>query len=394
MTETKNKVINRYTGNEFKNEERPYDTKMTVQTIKETAEYGPDLLFSLAEDVIGAPGMVKCNIADDIRIQYFYQFADMDAYNEFKKIVYPIAMKYMLEDEKKTLNRRMEQEWDRLNNKPMAIEMPEPAKLPAIKLDEQLVRMISDLLFVRSRMCGRWDDNDKTSVFGRLKKVGYDKQSVLQIMGNNGFLHNMFDYGPSFNIGAQPILPRLIISGGINPKYKIDNEETKFCKMLYTMGGKYEWNDVLTKPEAIIIYERLQKCSHGWTGDQAPLLETESINFKDHFVNVNKLGGYQDVEQLRIVTTAESSLRAVATARKQLPDIQDIAPISYTATFPALKLVCDKEHWANHPLSQQYVCAELAKVSEYHKKGDIALTHTEAKKLYDIAEVLKQNQGR
>ena len=163
--------------------------------------------------------------------------------------------------------------------------------------------------------------------------------------------------------------------------------------MLYTMGGKYDWNDVLTKPEAVIINERLQKCYHNpWVGDKAPLLETESINFKDHFVNVKKMGGYKDVEQLRIFTTAESSLRAVATARKQLPDIQDIASISYTATFPALKLVCDKEHWANHPLSQQYVCAELAKVSEYHKKGDIALTHTEAKKLYDIAEVLKQKQ--
>ena len=408
---TKNKIINRYTGNEFKNEERPYDTKMTVEAIKETAEYGPDLLMSLAEDVIGAPGMVKCNIANDIRIQYFYQFADMDAYNEFKKIVYPIAMEYMLEDEKKTLNRRMEQEWDRLNNKPktlnrhmeqewdrlnnkpMAIEMPEPAKLQTIKLDEQLVRMISDLLFVCSRKCGRHHDVENNyGVFSKLKQRGYDKQSVLQIMGNNGFLHNMFDYSPSFNIGAQPILPRLIISGGINPKYKIDNEETKFCKMLYTMGGKYDWNDVLTKPEAIIIYERLQKCSHGWVGDQAPLLETESINFKDHFVNVDKLGGYKDVEQLRIFTTAESALRAVATARKQLPKINDIAPLSYVATLPQMNLTCDKEHWANHPLSQQYVCAELAKVSEYHKKGDIALTHTEAKKLYDIAEVLKQNQ--
>lgn len=392
MTETKNKVINRYTGNEFKNEEKPYDTKMTVEAINEYAEYAPDLLFSLADMVVGSHGSIEYYVDDDIAVQRFYQFADMDAYNEFKKVVYPVVIKYLSDNDKKTLNRRMEQEWDRLNNKPMAIEMPEPAKLQTIKLDEQLVRMISDLLFIRSRMCGRWDDNDKTSVFGRLKKVGYDKQSVLQIMGNNGFLHNMFDYSPSFNIAAQPILPRLIISGGINPKYKIDNEETKFCKMLYTMGGKYDWNDVLTKPEAIIIYERLQKCSHGWTGDRAPLLETESINFKDHFVNVNKLGGYKDVEQLRIVTTAESGLRAVATARKQLPDIQDIAPISYTATFPALKLVCDKEHWANHPLSQQYVCAELAKVSEYHKKGDIALTHTEAKKLYDIAEVLKQNQ--
>lgn len=390
---TKTKIINRYTGNEFKNEERPYDTKMTVEAIKETAEYGPDLLMSLAEDVIGAPGMVKCNIANDIRIQYFYQFADMDAYNEFKKTVYPIAMEYMLEDEKKTLNRRMKQEWDRLNNKPMTIEMPEPAKLQTIKLDEQLVRMISDLLFVHSRMCGRLHDvENKYGVFGRLKQWGYDKQSVLQIMGNNGFLHNMFDYSPSFNIGAQPILPRLIISGGINPKYKIDNEETKFCKMLYTMGGKYDWNDVLTKPEAIIIYERLQKCSHGWVGERAPLLETTSTNFKDHFVNVDKLGGYKDVEQLRIVTTAESALRAVATARKQLPKINDIAPLSYVATLPQMNLTCDKEHWANHPLSQQYVCAELAKVVEYNNKGDIKLTYREEKKLHDIVELLKQSQ--
>ncbi len=235
-------------------------------------------------------------------------------------------------------------------------------------LDQESIQMITDLLFV--------PDVAFTQEHG----------TALQIMGNMMFLHDMFGNDSYLTVQNKPTAERLIISGGINPKYKNNNAETQFVKASYTMGGKYDWNDVLTMPESVIINNRLEKSSNNlW---QKPLLETESTNTKENIVNVQKMGGYDGVEQLRIFTTAENSLRAIATARKQLPEMKDIASVSYIATVPALGLRCDRKNWAKHPLIQQYVYGELLRVIKYSKTGDIKLTDSEQQKLKNIVRKL------
>ena len=154
---------------------------------------------------------------------------------------------------------------------------------------------------------------------------------------------------------------------------------------LYTQSGKYDWQEVLTTPESVIINNRLQKIQYNpWRNEKKPLLETQSTNAKGNIAMVDKMGGYKEIEQLRLFTTAESSLRVIAIARNQLPTLKNIASISYTPTFPELGAICDKQNWVKHPLSQRYVYGELLRVIKYDETGEIELTHNEKQKLYNI----------
>ena len=170
-------------------------------------------------------------------------------------------------------------------------------KLPTPpNLDEKLIRMISDLLFLNNRPFNNVDFSDsfsgrpeyvKDHFSGRWRCIGswpYSMESVLQIMGNIAFLKDMFCYDKSLNIKDKylPGLPRLIITGGIQPEYKNDTEETRFVKKLYTENGKYDWNDVLTRPQSSIINSRLQNVGCNFWSGYKIRLDTKSTNTKEN----------------------------------------------------------------------------------------------------------------
>lgn len=253
-------------------------------------------------------------------------------------------------------------------------------KLPIVPdLSEKSIRMITDFLFV--------PDKPFTG-------SGNGNESVLQIMGNIAFLKDMFhDNVMSKIYSYYTELPRLIITGGISPFYTQDNEEVRLVKSLYAEDGKYDWNDVLTTPQSVIMNNRLQsKAGNPWFGAKKPLLETKSTNTMENFLMVRSMDGYRGATQLRMLTTTESSLRVLGTARKWT-NISDIGTISYTPTFPKYNLVCDRENWAKQPLTQRYVYGELLRVIKYNDVRDIILTDVEKAKLKDIVnELTKQHE--
>ena len=253
-------------------------------------------------------------------------------------------------------------------------------KLPQVPdLNEKSIRMITDFLFLPDKP------------FGSLKK---GDESVLQIMGNIAFLKDVFHDNVLSKIYTYYTnIPRLIITGGINPAYTQDNEEVRLVKSLYTEDGEYDWNDVLTIPQSVIMNNRLQsKIGNPWVDEKQPLLETKSTNTKENFMAVKGAGWYKNVKHLRCLTTAESGLRVLATARKQVPELTDIGIISYAPTFPKYNLICDKENWAKDDLTKRYVYGELLRVIKYDEFGDIVLFDSEKRKLLDIAQELFEKQ--
>lgn len=259
-------------------------------------------------------------------------------------------------------------------------------KLPDTpNLTEKSVRMISDLLFIPDK---------PFDYIAKDKK--YDSNSVLQIMGNIAFLKDMFkDNLLHKACGKYGMIPRLVITGGINPEYRNDTEETRLVKHFYTESGKYDWKDVLNIPQSVIINTRLQNLLPGiWVQNRTPFLDVRSTNTKENFIMVKQNGWYQNVCQLRLFSTAESTLRVKATALKQIQNLKNIATVSYVATFPEFNISADKEKWAAHPLSRRYVYGELLRVIKYNETDDIKLTDIEQKKLYDIVTELKRCECR
>ena len=84
-------------------------------------------------------------------------------------------------------------------------------KLPNVpNFTEKSIRMISDLLFLDDKP---FDNNEQ------------DSKSALQIIGNIAFLKDMFKDNIFSKVSNNyNIIPKLIISGGINPEYKQDTE--------------------------------------------------------------------------------------------------------------------------------------------------------------------------
>lgn len=257
------------------------------------------------------------------------------------------------------------------------------SKLPYVpNLSEKSIRMISDFLFLKNKPFSyskSYDYNVVCVGSGLCIGVEYDPEFALQIMANIAFLKDMFSEKVLSKIKNMPCIPKIIFTGGINPEYKEDTEETRYVKKLYTEDGKYDWNDVLTIPQSVLMYNRCPLIF-----GLMPNLEKNATNTKEDFTNVKEAGWYKNVKHLRLLTTAESSLRVLATARKHLPDLRDVATISYTPTFPEFGLKCDRKNWAAAPLSQRYVYGELLRVIEYDKTGEIKLTHNEKQKLHNI----------
>ena len=250
-------------------------------------------------------------------------------------------------------------------------------KLPKTPdLNEKLVRMITGLLFLKDAKIGKENQYEK-----------FDMETVLQIMGNIAFLDNMFN-GNRLNVDISRT-PKLVISGGINPEYKENTQETVLVKQLYTLNGS-DWNDVLTIPEAEIINNRLSEDKFNPFRSQT-YLETKSTNIKENISLSRDLGFYDGVKELYLFTTKENTLRAVATARKHLSNI-DISSVSYTPAIPAMGVKVDEENWAKHPLSRQYVYGEFLRVVKYTEIQEITLTETEMANLGNIINALRDSE--
>ena len=244
-------------------------------------------------------------------------------------------------------------------------------KLPRTpKLNEKLVRMITGLLFLRDARLGNSEN------YGKI-----EPETVLQIMGNIAFLDDMFN-GNKLNVEVSSV-PRLVISGGINPAYRDNTKETALVKQLYTSGGKRDWNDVLTKPEAKIINDRLNQNKYNPFVANT-YLETTSTNLRENITFSKERGFYTGAKNLYLFTTKENTLRAVATARKYLPDMKNISSMSYTPTVPTMGVRVDEDNWANTPISQSYVYGEFLRVVKYYETNEILLTETENSKMFSI----------
>lgn len=244
-------------------------------------------------------------------------------------------------------------------------------KLPKTpKFNEVIVRLITTFLFIN-------DQKQKLS-----------PKTILQIMGNIAFLDDLS--AKVLDVIKENPYPNIVISGGINPNYKNENQETNLVKMLYTAGGKRNWNDALNVPEAEIIKRELQS-----KGVQNPLtLEASSTNSKENFLNVDSLGYYKGAEHLTILTTKENTLRAKLTAQKNLPQFKEeqISTIGYAASVKAYGIKVDEEHWADQELSQQYVYGEFLRIVKYSEMGEISLSKLQAKKLENIIEEMNNYQ--
>lgn len=71
--------------------------------------------LTAAEQLIGTDGMIEYYPVLDIAVQRFYQFADFEAYRTFKEKVYPVVTKFTGNDFRQKLNKRMKEEFVRLN---------------------------------------------------------------------------------------------------------------------------------------------------------------------------------------------------------------------------------------------------------------------------------------
>lgn len=221
-------------------------------------------------------------------------------------------------------------------------------KLPQTpKLNDKIIYLITSLLFLK----------DKKTL---------PNDTMYQIFGNLAFLDDMT--AKVKEIGNDK---NMIISGGINPEYKNDTQETQFIKMLYTKGGAKNWNDVLNNSEAEIIKKELILAGV----KNNFILEKESTNCKENITKCLDAGLYKDTKNLAIITTKEQTLRAKLTAKKYLPDI-DVSTIGYTARVKNMDISVDENNWMKHPLSQQYVWGEFLRIAKYSSMGEFNLTET------------------
>ena len=237
-------------------------------------------------------------------------------------------------------------------------------KLPQTpQLNDKIIHLITTLLFLKD------------------KKI-LTKDTVYQIFGNIAFLDDLTakvkELGKNKNI---------IISGGINPEYKNNTQESQFVKMLYTKGGVKDWNDVLNKSEAEIIKTEL---SNNGINDNF-ILEQESTNCKENIMKCVEANLYKDVKNLAIITTKEQTLRAKLTAKKYLPNV-NVSTIGYTATVKNMNISVDENNWIKNYLSKQYVWGEFLRIAKYSSMGEFNLTETMQNKLnLIIKEIEKLN---
>lgn len=218
-------------------------------------------------------------------------------------------------------------------------------KLPSLpRFNNKIVCLITALLFLKDK------DN-------------LPKDTVYQILGNIAFLDTLVEKVKT--IGSDN---NVIISGGINPKYKKQNLETNFVKTLYTKGGERNFNDVLNKSEAKIIKKELLKNNI----NNNYLLEEESTNCKENITKSLDANLYKNVKELAIITTNENTLRAKLTAEKYLPNV-NISTIGYTASIKDKNINVDKNNWMKNDFSKQYVWGEFIRIVTYSNNNEFKL---------------------
>ena len=244
-------------------------------------------------------------------------------------------------------------------------------KLPKTpKFNETIVRLITAFLFLK-------DQEGK-----------FYPETILQIMGNIAFLDNLSH--KALNVIKENPDTNIIISGGINPNYKENSQETGLVKKLYVAGGKRNWHDALTIPEAEIIQKELNNIGI----QKSLLLETTSTNSKENFQNASELGYYKEAKHLTILTTKENTLRTKLTAQQNLPQFKEsqISTIGYTASVDALGIKVDENHWAENELSKQYVYGEFLRIAKYTEMGEISLSEKQLINLENIIKSLNKYQ--
>ena len=110
--------VNVFTGNHFLMLREPCKEKMQASWINRLDAEIDDVrefcYFTIAEQVIGTHGMIEYYPVLDIEMQRFYQFADFETYRTFKEKVYPVVTKFIGDDFRQKLNKRMKEEFVRL----------------------------------------------------------------------------------------------------------------------------------------------------------------------------------------------------------------------------------------------------------------------------------------
>lgn len=264
-------------------------------------------------------------------------------------------------------------------------------KLPKTpNLDEALVRIITAFLFIHTT-----DNPNHPDYYAEIN----NPNTLLQIMGNIAFLHDLVPEAKRIISNANPssksYAPQTtVISGGINPAYKEDNQETAMVKQLYTAGGKRNWNDVQHIPESKIIRREL---SHSGIRNKNIVLESQSTNLKENIQNAKELGLYENKSHITMLTSAENAVRTRATARKVLGKTNNVSVMTYTPTIPNTNIAINgdsfaRNFWALNEISQQYVYGELLRVINYSETKEIQLSAYEEQYVSLIIKRLQERQ--
>lgn len=239
-------------------------------------------------------------------------------------------------------------------------------KLPQTpQLNDKIIHLVTTLLFLK---------DEKT----------LPKDTMYQIFGNIAFLDDLVekvkDIGNNKN---------MIISGGINPEYKNENQETQFIKMLYIKGGAKDWNYALNNSEAEIIKTELTNA--GVSNNF--ILEKESTNCKENVTKCLDGNLYNNIKDLAIITTKEQTLRAKLTAKKYLPDV-NVSTIGYTAQVKNMDISVDENNWMKHSLSQKYVWGEFLRIVKYSQMKEFDLTETMQNRVNQIMMEIENLKNR
>ena len=249
----------------------------------------------------------------------------------------------------------------KINNK-FSKKIRKSSKLPLFvpMFDKKLARMVSDFFFIPDA-----------------KIIGAPNETI-QILGNLAFIPSMGKKIDDLKINFSQLY-KLIISGGINQRYKkwYNIPETPLVKYL-TEKSRIKWKDVLSKSEASLINRILTKKIK-----KKIVLETKSTNTKENFIFAINKNLYGGTKRLVLLTPAISAVRAKMTALKQLKKlgIKSIETISYPEQFP-FKNPLRRKRWTmsrevlvRHGLAgwlaRSWVWGEIQRIMEYSLKGDI-----------------------
>jgi len=160
-----------------------------------------------------------------------------------------------------------------------------------------------------------------------------------------GTLHSLLD---------NKLSDKLIISGGINTRRKVDR----------VINGY----NIFTTSEARIISSIFDDEKHS---NVSVILEENSTNTKENIEN--SLEYLSDIKSLCFVCKSHHAGRSFRTLKKYLPDVE-LFQASYNSVGKSSENIITEEDWVNSDDTVKEVLGEIKRIYEYGRKGDISFS--------------------